>query len=98
MRISKEQLEREFENTAELFGKSTIVRTQEEDNTLTHHLGAWELDHSPCYGGYVIYEVGCENGAMTCPAGEHRRSAKEMSAFLHSLRTLFYSGAFTPNK
>ena len=98
MRISKEKLTKEFENTAELFGKSLIVREHDQSGKLIHNVGAWELDHAPCYGGYVITEVACDTGAMSTPAGTPRRSAKEMSDFLYSLRVLLSTGTVLPNK
>jgi hypothetical protein len=40
-------------------------------------VGSWTLDHNGIYGGYLVNEIFNEQGAITCPFGYQRRTARE---------------------
>ena len=72
---TKGKITKMFESIANHLNKST-------DGSI----GSWELDHAPCYGGYVINEIVNTGGGIMSPFGTHRMKANAFYDFLFALR------------
>jgi hypothetical protein len=69
-RTTRKMVENEFKTFAGLMGRPVAHAYNE--------VGAYTLDYSPTYGGYVVVEITSEHGAQRHPFGNMRRSPRAM--------------------
>lgn len=74
MRYSRKDAERAFERLCALLDKEASVYGRDGARWA---IGAWRLDFDGAYGGYQVQEIVNSQGAVTCPLGDMRRTARE---------------------
>lgn len=84
MRYSKRAVVSSFKTLARLYKKSTEPWKKVGDKWIAN-VGAWQLSHSPLYGGFVVEELYNKEGGITHPFGPMRRSPREFVDFVDSI-------------
>lgn len=78
MRYSRKDAESAFHTLCLVLGRRAA--------TSWNDVGAWQLDWASEYGGYVVQEIMTDSGAVTCPLGDLRRTAREFCESVYFVR------------
>lgn len=69
-RATKIEVHKVFKQFCEAIGKRVAEKWNDR--------GAWTLDYAKEYGGYVIYQIINDRGAIDMPLGHERLTATEL--------------------